>query len=311
MGTYASLFKERKSMIPEDKKEEFVSKVEKVFCDGGMMDMKLMRLFDKNIYTIQKASMQLDGMNVYYNYFEDDLWENAGFDIDKCCVWSNKIGWRQFYRVVVAAYVLEAQYTEGETMVMVDGEPVETGVCVGWLNYLFGDSNDMYCISPISTEKFFCQSADDMIIYWEEGCELEFSNELKDWFRELRVQYGDLLNENFSIDKMMFYIVELLEEANENYYNIYAFTGFVEETLENMQDKRYQVLWKIFDNMIHDPKMLEIGNVIFVPDEPKRRLTSSWCVMEWSKKNNKARMLLRRYMALMGNKELRCKIFGF
>ena len=102
MGTYASLFKERKSMIPEDKKEEFVSKVEKVFCDGGMMDMKLMRLFDKNIYTIQKASMQLDGMNVYYNYFEDDLWENAGFDIDKCCVWSNKIGWRQFYRVVVA-----------------------------------------------------------------------------------------------------------------------------------------------------------------------------------------------------------------
>ena len=81
--------------------------------------------------------------------------------------------------------------------------------------------------------------------------------------------------------------------------------------MENMQDKRYQVLWKIFDNMIHDPKMLEIGNVIFVPDEPKRRLTSSWCVMEWSKKNNKARMLLRRYMALMGNKELRCKIFGF
>ena len=70
MGTYASLFKERKSMIPEDKKEEFVSKVEKVFCDGGMMDMKLMRLFDKNIYTIQKASMQLDGMNVYYNYYK-------------------------------------------------------------------------------------------------------------------------------------------------------------------------------------------------------------------------------------------------
>lgn len=311
MGAYARLFKSSKSIIPENKRKEFVSRVEKVFCCGGMMNVREMRLFDKNIYTIHKVSMQLNGMNVFYNYFEDDFWENAGFDIDKCCVWSNKIGWRQFYRVVVAAYVLEEQYTEGETMLMVDGEPVETGVCVGWLNYLFGDSNDMYCISPISTEKFLCQSADNMIIYWEEGCKLEFTKELKDWFEELRAQYNDLLNDDFSIDRMLSYISDLLKEANDNYYNIYAFTGFVEETLENMQDKRYQVVWKMFDNMIHDPEMIEIGNVIFVPDEPKRRLISSWWVMDWSKRNNKARMILRRYMALMGNKELRCKIFGF
>ena len=117
----------------------------------------------------------------------------------------------------------------------------------------------------------------------------------------------------------------MLEEANENYYQIYAFSDFFEETLENICDKRYQTLWKIFDNMVHDPEMKKAGNVIFLPDEPehenedlhymgvqpKRRLICCWEFMEEDKKNNKARVTFRRYMALLGNKDLRCKVFGF
>ena len=86
-----------------------------------------------------------------------------------------------------------------------------------------------------------------------------------------------------------------------------------------------QTLWRIFDTMIHDPEMKKAGDVIFVPDEPgheseglhyfgkqpKRRLIGYWDIMASDKRNNKARVTFRKYMALLGNKDLRCKVFGF
>lgn len=185
--------------------------------------------------------------------------------------------------------------------------------------------NEGYYVLPISTENFFRQSPDDMLPYWEEGCEWNFSEELQDWFKILKEQYDNLLGAELTIDNVLKYIVDLLEEVNESYYHIYAFYEFFEESLENLRDKRYQALWKIFDNMIHDPEMKKAGDVIFVPDgpghekeglhylgeQPKRRLIASWDFMDLDKKNNKARVTFRRYMALLGNKELRCKVFGF
>lgn len=100
---------------------------------------------------------------------------------------------------------------------------------------------------------------------------------------------------------------------------------FFEESLENISDKKYQALWRLYDNMIHDPELRKAADVIFVPDDPehekeglhywgeqpKRRLTGIWEFMEKSKKYNKGRITLRRYMALVGNKRLREKVFGF
>ncbi len=497
MGTFAHIFKGKGCIIPESNREELTSKVEKVFRSGGMMDMEWINLCGKSIQTIHKVSMQEKGMNVCYNYFEDDFWENAGYDRKECCVWSNKIGWSHFHSTIVAAYVLEELYTDGVSITMVDGDPVTSWAYVGWLNYLFGEKNHIknfdpwkvfeeihysldeseeciewhdtgdrryafiggceicavrngyeealdiynskekgilekfalnemlsfveklnhymencgqdkksqlqmlmkmiriyyetdelsidklydkdemlnpiltamacsdapafavkvisemyevdfwelwiqirdvvrrkmvaaygngeYYVLPISTETFFKQSPDDMIIYWEEGCGLEFSKELQDWFEKLRIQYNNILCEEFTIDNVLSYVVGLLEEVNDNYYNIYAFSNFFEETLENLKDKRYQTVWRMFDNMIHDPDMIEAGNVIFVPDglkhekeglyylgeQPKRRLLGSWCFMEPHKKYNKARVTFRRYMALLGNNELRSRVLGF
>lgn len=50
------------------------------------------------------------GMDFFYNYFEDYLWENAGFNKENCYVWSNKIGWGQFHSAVVAASEAEKKY---------------------------------------------------------------------------------------------------------------------------------------------------------------------------------------------------------
>lgn len=38
------------------------------------------------------------GMSFCYNYFEDDCWGNAGFNLGNGYVWSNKIGWNAFWQ---------------------------------------------------------------------------------------------------------------------------------------------------------------------------------------------------------------------
>lgn len=497
MGTFAGIFKETGSFIPENKRKEFAEKIEKIYQAGGMMELEWIQLYGKKIPMLCKVRMQEDGMDFYYNYFEDDIWENAGFNRKNCHVWSNKIGWRHFHQAVVAAYVLEELYTEGTSIAMVDNDPVTSWRYVGWINYLFDEKNhvknfdpwkvfeaihyseeqseeymrwyglgnsryafiggcevyavlngyekavtvygekekgkleeialrgmqrvieslrnywdnsekdkehqlqilmemlrayyesgietmnsvyikdemiketlialsisdapafivkviseiyevefwelwdkirdvaeramldvygnDGYYVLPISTENFFELSSDDMIPYWEEDGELEFSKELQEWFKTLKEQYDKLLEEEFAIDSVLKYIVDLLEEVNENYYHIFAFSNFFEETLENSRDKRYQTLWRIFDNMIHDPEMKKAGDVIFVPEgpghekeglhywgeQPKRRLIGCWDTMKSNMRNNKARVTFRRYMALVGNADLRCKVFGF
>ncbi len=499
MGTFAELFEYGDKGIPEEKIQEFEQKVEKVFQNGGMMDVEILQLFGKKVATIHKAKMNSKGMNFTYNYYEDDAWENAGYSRKSKSVWSNKIGWSQYNWAVVAAYTLEEQYNENVVATMVNGELVDTWSCVGWLNYLFdeekhvknfdawklfeainyseheyhiwidwgrwdgfGDKryafisgceihsvmcgvdealkkfkplakgrleklvwdamkntnellrlsvekklnsnkcyceemmqcikqfylkedmeevkklfdgkyesliiglnvtdapafvvkviseifekdfkelwdgvkevvyrkqellygNECYCIIPISTAEFFKQSPDDMIYYWEDDDKITFSDELWEWFGTLRKEYERLSEEDVTIESLLHYMVELLDEADENYYNIFAFTEFVEECMERLRDKRYQVLWRLFDNMIHNEELKKAGDVVFVPDgpghenegihywgeQPKRRLISSWSIMDPSKKKNKARVTLRRYLALVANRKLREKVFGF
>ena len=107
MGTFAMLFHKAGTGIPDEKMEEFKERIEKLFQMGGMMEVEQVQLCGKKAVTIKKASMHDYGMNFHYNYFEDDCWENAGFSLKRGHVWSEKIGWREFHRTVVAAYGLD------------------------------------------------------------------------------------------------------------------------------------------------------------------------------------------------------------
>ncbi len=137
MGTFAALFYKAGAGIPDEKREEFRVRMEKLFQMGGMMEMEQVQLCGIKAVTIKKASMHDYGMDFYYNYFEDDCWENAGFDSKSGNVWSGKIGWREFHRVVVAAYVLESLYINGPAVAMVNGDIVTSQEYIGWINYLF------------------------------------------------------------------------------------------------------------------------------------------------------------------------------
>ena len=46
-------------------------------------------------------------------------------------------------------------------------------------------------------------------------------------------------------------------------------------------------------------------------EQPKRRLIRNWDFMSFDEKNNKGRITLKRYMALVANRPLREMVFGF
>ncbi|MCM1538265.1 MAG: hypothetical protein NC254_07705 [bacterium] len=514
MGTFAGLFQKDGIRIPDEKEEEFQGRIEKLFQAGGMMELKVVQLCDKQTRVLKKASMHQAKMNFYYNYFEDDCWENAGF-CPEYGVWSNKIGWSDFHHVVVAAYVLKSLYLDGPAAVQVNGEFVTSRAYAGWINYLFHErylpkKNDPWSlfealheqrelglaeydwkklaqdaegligyyevravlegtaaldkefqqladglnfydcarqfkdavryyrkkstrsreeqismimemlrsyyaqqenmpddaahkaeaecgsqcddeqdseyrkavihfavltdapayvikvlsetyrvpfwklwrqiketakkthrqreqesfgnrqefsanIPYVSTEQFFDITSDDLILFWGDDENIRFSQELEEWFADLEKQYEAIMEQELTVSNPLYWILDLMEYADANYYCIYAFSDFFEETMEHLNDRRFLALWKIYDDMLHDPKFEKAGSVIFVPDGPeyanigiydpdapsRRRLKGSWSIMNSQEKNNAARVTFRRYMALLENRKLREKVFGF
>lgn len=148
MGTFAALLSKPGSYIPEEKREEFLSRLEALFRAGGMMDSEHVLLYGKKFTLIKFASSTDEGMNFCYNYFEDDFWENAGFTRESCSVWSGKIGYQQFRNVIVAAYVLQEQYTEGVSITFINTFPATCWLYVGWINYLFKETRHIKNFDP-------------------------------------------------------------------------------------------------------------------------------------------------------------------
>ncbi len=179
-------------------------------------------------------------------------------------------------------------------------------------------------ITPISTECMFRVSTDDLIIRGLRAETDTVSNETQEWFAELKRRYDELIaEEEFLFDHEQ-WIHELMTFADEAYYKVYAYTDFLKETKAYLNDRRYLAAWKLFEEMLHDPKMLEDVEPLFTPkterkrygffagdrESQRRELVNGWRT-ELDLKDNIARKKLRRYMALLDNRELRAKVLGF
>ena len=142
----------------------------------------------------------------------------------------------------------------------------------------------------VSTMDFFGVTSDDMILFWGDDKNIQFSQELKTWFDDLKSRFDMFMESDYVVENPLYWILGLMEYADENYYRIYSFSDFFKETMEHLNDKRFWTLWKIYDEMLHDPVMEEAGNVVFVPEgpeyehvglhyfgtPPRRRLKTNW-----------------------------------
>lgn len=139
MGTYLGYFGDR--TIPADKREEFTRRVLTILDQGGMMDLEEVSMFGKKIWLLKPLRIQpgQESLTFCYNYFENDIWETAGYRPDTCRFYTNKVGWRQFDLVCSAVYVLHEFYANSFGMANRDDHVYDAQEIIGWLNYLFGE----------------------------------------------------------------------------------------------------------------------------------------------------------------------------
>ena len=159
-----------------------------------------------------------------------------------------------------------------------------------------------YYITPLSIAGFLNKDHNDMIYFWNEKAGFDFSQGLYIWFELLKMKFSYVIKDEGTYLK-----------------------AFKEEPLRHIVDKRYWALWKIYEDMVWDPQLIKAGSVIFASEgkenrrngfweykrKSKKVLIDDWVSIPKEKKNNDGRKILRRYMALMANKKLRHKVFGF
>lgn len=134
MGTFADYTGNMKIK----NKKKFTQKMSKILYYGGMMTFDTVKMFDREIALLKPVEIKDEKVYFHYNYFEDDSWETAGYNPESGCLFSGKIGSREFNNVMTAAYMLYEQYDKEPGIVKVNGEVISHLCFVGWLNHIFG-----------------------------------------------------------------------------------------------------------------------------------------------------------------------------
>lgn len=130
--------------ISEEKKEIFSRQMMKILNYGGMMGFEAVRLYGHEMGLLKPVEIfSRENIHFHYNYFEDNVWETAGFKIDSCDLWSEKIGMAEFSDVIMAGYMLYEAYSEDGGMAIIDGEIIDSTEYMGWINHILGTSFSM------------------------------------------------------------------------------------------------------------------------------------------------------------------------
>lgn len=185
----------------------------------------------------------------------------------------------------------------------------------------FPDDDDEKEILTISTEDFVDLSTDDLVLYWTEDKPLNFSAEMEAWLAELKGSYDAILKEGVKLDKPFRYIQEVLDYAEEYYSHIYLFNDFVDETMDKINKAEFMALWILFERVLQDEKNLAASKDLieaaegYEDDENYAANRNRVCDVSWrfvrrEYKFNSGRRNIRRFVALVANKELRHKVFG-
>ena len=136
MGTFLGCV--GKPHIPEDRQEEFQQRMLRLFREGGMMCWEKVEMFGKKNSLLYFPEPDEDGHLWFnYNYFEDDCWEDAGMHDGS--IFSNKVGWQHFCRVMSAAHVLEERSSDTPCFADLRDPDIPHWFTLCWLKYLFGE----------------------------------------------------------------------------------------------------------------------------------------------------------------------------
>lgn len=330
MGAYAGY--QGKTRIAEGDQTAFSRQMVKILNYGGMMSFDVVYALDHEIGLLRPVKLYPGRKTVfYYNYFEDESWELAEFDSKSCSLWTEKVGSGEFADVVLAAYMLYCIYDDFKGTVGYTGSIDEEWIC-GWIKHLIGDELPASCqeklrdIEPIYTEDFLYEedyihkplppevqdnppyelSDDDRLYWWDGTDEVLISEEIEEWLLELADRHKQIKKENAAKWSEEEYseetFFEVFVDADETYGRIDPFETMFHEFMDNREELDYRAALELFRQLLDENR--EKGKVI-------KLITGRWELASRKLTHNPTRMKIKRYLAVMANRKLRKKYFGF
>lgn len=308
MGSFAGYFGEAR--VPEEKKAELKERMLTLLTQGGMMDYNTVSMFGYKLSLLKLPAYDGDeNVVVGYNYFEDDRWEDAGYNAKRGDFWSIKIGGSKYATVVCAAYILLEFNSETRMIAAYNGDILTDRGYIGWLNFLFhnddstfAEPEDLSGLTPvpaISTEAFLNISDENRLLFWRPDGDVRISEETIAWFAELRTEFDEIMGRSGPLIEPKQFLPELmrtLRQACDDYQHIYFFEDLFHEFAENGSDRHIQAAVILLRNLMERYK-----------DEVEEFKKAHWPY----ELRKPGRLAIKRYIALLVNLELRQQVFGF
>lgn len=172
----------------------------------------------------------------------------------------------------------------------------------------------------VTTEEYFNIPSDDLVLYWTKENPIRFSQSMESWFAGLKMDYDKIISKGVDMTRPIRRIQEILVFGEEHYANIYLFDTLLNEILDNITNPEFFALWLVYERVLHDEENLSASKVLFEPSiryqdeedyvEKRHRRCDLWWSLGRSMKFNHGRQNVRRFIALLTNKELRKEVFG-
>lgn len=146
----------------------------------------------------------------------------------------------------------------------------------------------------------------DECAYWWDGEDEYFSESMQKWLEELSVRHKKIAKQiDTSIIKKEDFLkimMEVLYEVNDYYRRIYAYRDMFYEFLLHADDENFYAAILLLKELANENK--EDGKIIEI-------LSGRWELKSKNVTFNIGRRRLKRYLAVMANKKIREKYFGF
>ena len=148
--------------------------------------------------------------------------------------------------------------------------------------------------------------SDDDLMYWWDGTDtvqlsIRMVETLTRWSVELKKFETEINRDEIEDYDMLKSLLELLDRANHEYRDIYAFQNMFYEFAQNNKDIHYFAALKLFEKILDEN--WEAGKII--------QSVESWSTASKNVICNEGRITVKRYLSVLANKKLRVKCFGF
>lgn len=154
----------------------------------------------------------------------------------------------------------------------------------------------------ITTSEFLHVSDDDRAYYWTPGGDVSFSPEIETWLSALKKEYQTILDSGENTlprSNFILLLFSTLEDINRKFREIYAFKDMLDDYLQHLESQEYQTAWVVLHRLAQYQ-----GHDFTIYDGP-------WELAPAEFRKHPARLAVKRFLAILANRDLRREIFEF